>query len=129
MQTKPILAASAILMALTGVAFTFAPELVLAVVDVSLLPISLLLGQVLGGLYLGFAMLNWMGKGSPTGGIYNRPLVAANFMHFLIAGLALLKYVLAEPSAQPLALWVAAGCYALFAALFSWMMFSSPKAG
>lgn len=128
MQTKPIIAASAISMALEGVLLTFAPELLLAALNADVSPISLLLGQVLGALYLGFAMLNWMGRGSPTGGIYNRPLVVANLLHFLVAGLALIKYVLAAPS-QPLILWIAAGLYALFAVLFGRMMFTSPKAG
>ena len=47
--------------------------------------------QVIGGLYFGFGMLNWMARSTRIGGIYNRPIAIANFSHFFISGIALLK--------------------------------------
>jgi len=49
---------------------------------------------LLGALYVDFAMLNWMVKGSLIGNIYNRPVAVANFTHFLVGGLALAKGVM-----------------------------------
>jgi len=33
---------------------------------------------------LGFSILNWMSKASLIGGIYNKPLLIGNLLHFLL---------------------------------------------
>ncbi|MFT5791804.1 MAG: hypothetical protein ACI9LI_001144, partial [Saprospiraceae bacterium] len=38
-------------------------------------------------------ILNWMAKGSIIGGIYNRPIVIGNLMHFGVGAIALIKIV------------------------------------
>jgi uncharacterized membrane protein len=63
-----------------------------------------------------------MAKGSVIGGIYNRPISLANFAHFLIGALALVKGVLKDTS-LPYAIWTLAAIYAVFAVLF-WLIFS-----
>lgn len=47
--------------------------------------------QLLGALYLGFAMLNWMAKDNLMGGIYGKPVAMGNLMHFVVGAFALLK--------------------------------------
>jgi hypothetical protein len=78
---------------------------------------------VFGAVYLGFAMLNWMARESTIGGIYNRPLALGNMIHFAVAAIALLKGATAVHQTQ---VWVATACYALFAILFSLVVFGSP---
>lgn len=53
--------------------------------------ISVLILQILGAAYFGFAMLNWMTKHNLIGGIYSKPLVIGNLVHFLVSSLALIK--------------------------------------
>ncbi|MEC9007310.1 MAG: hypothetical protein VX731_04205, partial [Candidatus Neomarinimicrobiota bacterium] len=76
----------------------------------------------IGSFYFAFAMLNWMSKGSLIGGIYNRPIALANWTHFFIAGLALIKGVLANPSLSYV-IWSIAIIYSIFAILFGIVLF------
>lgn len=76
--------------------------------------------QVIGALYLGLAMANWMGKGLTVGGIYGRPLSIANFTHFFIGAIALLKSVPRTEFTWPT---VVLSVYVLFALLFGFLVF------
>jgi hypothetical protein len=76
---------------------------------------------MIGALYLGFAMLNWMAQGNVIGGIYSRPVAMANFTHFMIAGLALSKAVVTGE--HPPALLAAALVYGVLAVLFAYVAF------
>ena len=78
MNTKLVMTSSAILMYAAGIILSFAPDLILQVLDLNTDQISLFLMQIVGALYFGFGMLNWMNKGRPIGGIYNRPVAIAN---------------------------------------------------
>ena len=51
----------------------------------------MLLIQMMGALYVGFAVLNWTARGILIGGIYARPVAMANFMHFGIVTILLAK--------------------------------------
>ena len=78
----------------------------------------LLVIQVSGALYLGFANLNWMARGVLIGGIYSRPLAMGNFLHFSIVTIVLAKTL----SATTLFPLVACGiAYAIFAVWFGLM--------
>jgi hypothetical protein len=123
-STRLLMTSSAMAMAAAGIAATFAPDEILATIAPAsahrtFTPIV----QVAGALYLGFAMLNWMTRGSALGGIYGRPLVVSNLTHFVVAALALVK--LAERDAHPVSL-TAAVIYAAFAAMFGLTLFRSP---
>ena len=114
--------ASALVMGALGLAATFLPQEIAAYLGASMtLP---LLIQVLGALYVAFAMLNWTAKDSLIGGIYNRPIAIGNLVHFVIAALALAKGAFANP-ATPMILPFAIG-YAIFAIAFAWIFFTSP---
>jgi hypothetical protein len=124
MKTRLLLTASALVMAVLGLAAIFLPREILEKLhQTSVGPLPLLV-QILGALYLGFAMQNWMAKQSIIGGIYNRPLTMGNLVHFLVAALSLAKYVLAG-SRDP-ALLTLAALYTLFAVVFATVVFTSP---
>jgi hypothetical protein len=124
MRTRIIMTASALFLAILGLASTFLPQEILAGLHQPNGAVLSLVIQILGALYLGFAMLNWMAKESIIGGIYNRPISIANLVHFLVAALALGKGVMAGP--RDPALVAIAALYALFALAFSSVVFTSP---
>jgi hypothetical protein len=77
-----------------GLGLTFLPEEISGAIGMHTNQGSLLTLQILGSTYLGFAMLNWMTKNNLIGGIYSRPLVIGNLVHFLVSSFALIKIVL-----------------------------------
>ncbi|MBK7652257.1 MAG: hypothetical protein IPJ20_18255 [Flammeovirgaceae bacterium] len=125
MNTKWVMIATSLLLGASGIVLTFAPDLIIGSLRVNSSQVSVLLGQVLGALYFGFAMLNWMTKESLIGGIYNRPVAVANLTHFMIAGLALVKASISNPQ-LPLLLILVSGVYAVLAILFGIILFRHP---
>ena len=115
---------SAVFLGLAGMGATFLPQEILERVGTSPVGFSVVLVQMAGASYLGFAMLNWMAQGNLVGGIYSRPVAIGNVAHFTIAGLALLKLVLAGQHA-PEAI-VLSVIYAVFAVLFAVVAFGKP---
>ena len=124
MNTRFLMSLSATFLAMLGVGITFLPQELLAHVGAPPAGIVVLLMQILGALYLGFAMLNWMNRGSHIGGIYSRPVSMANFFNFAIGGAALVKWVIAEQFALEVA--VAALIYSVFAVWFGLVVFTHP---
>ncbi len=113
MNTKKLFMSSALFLALFGLALTFASQELMATTTVQ----QAFVGQLLGAALCGFALLNWMSKGTVMGGIYGRPLAMGNLVHFTIGGLALLKMA---GQLQPAWLFMTlAICYLVFAALFA----------
>lgn len=125
MNTKIAMTFSSLVLGATGIMLTFAPDLVMRNLRLDIGPASLLLGQVIGALYFGYGMLNWMTKESLIGGIYNRPVAVANFTHFLVAGLAIGKSLIANPG-LPATLWITGLIYAILVILFIIILFRSP---
>lgn len=124
MPTRLVMIASALVMAALGIAATFLPQEVLAWLGTAPDGVLPFVVQIIGALYLSFAMLNWTAKESLIGGIYNRPIAIGNFLHFVMGALALGKGVFADPSARvllPLAI-----AYAIFAIAFAMILFTSP---
>lgn len=116
---------SSIILGAAGIILTFSPDTVLLNLNIDINAASLLLGQVMGGLYFGFSMLNWMTKESLIGGIYNRPIAIANFTHFLIAGLAIIKRLISNPYLSK-ALWTTGAVYVVLGLLFIIILFRHP---
>lgn len=116
--------ASAIIMGFAGITFTFMPDEILSFYAISSSALNTLFLQILGALYLGFAILNWMAKSNIIGGIYSKPVALGNFAHFFIAGITLIKSALNAQSI--ITLWVASTIYAIFAILFSMVAFGNP---
>ena len=84
MKTKWLLSSSAVMMGLLGLAGTFIPEEISKILGIDPSPITLILLQIIGGLYLGFAMLNWFTRSALIGGIYNKPVVLGNLIHCIV---------------------------------------------
>jgi len=118
---------SALLLGFLGVGATFLPQEILAYSGMESGPIGVLLVQCLGAAYLGFAMLNWMNRGSLVGGIYNRPAAMGNFLHFTVVAIALLKDLVGG-SLDTITL-AATIAYAVFAIWFGLVLWTSPFQG
>lgn len=89
--SRLLMALSAAALAVMGLGLTFAPGELLARMGGPSEPVVVLALQVTGALHLGFAMLNWMARGTVLGGIYGRPIVVANLTQWAIGALALLE--------------------------------------
>jgi hypothetical protein len=124
MNTKLLMTASALLMAILGISASFLPKELLTFLGMSSPGIASLLMQVGGALYLGFAMMNWMAKANLIGGIYSRPITMANFTHFTVGALALVKGILVDPAVMTL--WLVGGIYCIFAIWFALVAFYHP---
>jgi uncharacterized membrane protein YidH (DUF202 family) len=117
--------ANSILCFAVGIALTFLPQEILSLTNVeNSKPVQLFI-QIAGGLYFAFGMLNWMSKKNVIGGIYSRPITVANFTHFTVAGLALIKGLAANPE-LPVPIWVLAIVYTIFAVCFGILLFQHP---
>lgn len=126
--SKIVLGSSALLLAFSGLALTFFPDEIAISLDLPERTSVMLLIQVIGAMYFGFAMLNWMSRRSRIGGIYNRPIAIANMTHFMMVGIALTKLMLAK-AALPQAFWVITFIYVVYALIFGWLLFRTPKLG
>ena len=125
MNSRILMIASAVLLAAVGLGLSFAPEETLAFMGQATSGMVPVLLQLAGALYLGFALMNWTAKGSVLGGIYGRAIVLGNFLHFTMGALALLKVAISGSIGA--LIWIAVGCYAVFAILFGTLLFASPK--
>ncbi len=125
MNTKSLMTLSAMILALIGISLILLPNEILDYLELSVSDTLELLMQIIGSFYFAFAILNWMSKGSIIGGIYNRPIAMANLTHFVIAGLALIKGVLANPSLSYV-IWSIAIIYSIFAIFFGIVAFRHP---
>lgn len=117
---------SVAVLAALGVSATFLPQEIAGLDGGAAEPFTVILIQICGALYLGFAALNWTAKGTLLGGIYGRPIVLANFAHFMIGAIALGKFAFAgRPGAVVLAV---TAVYAVLAVWFALVFFGSGPA-
>jgi hypothetical protein len=124
MRTRLLLSASAIVMMALGLIATFAPQETLAALGSTSDGLAVLLVQVAGALYLGWATVNWMSRANLIGGIYNRPVALGNFLHFAVVALASLKMLIAGH--RPPVLVAGAVVYATFCVWFGLVVFTHP---
>ncbi len=123
--TKTLMIISAIFLAVNGFGLSFFPN------EISLLltnddnHIFILILQILGALYLGFSYVNWMSKNSLIGGIYNKPLLIGNTLHFLTASIAMIKLVFKFDNNLQLII-IHTIIYCLFTLFFGYVFFSDP---
>lgn len=126
MKTRALMAASSVFLAILGVAALFAPDEILRAANVPSSPLLAPLVQLCAALLLGFAMTNWMVKGSRVGGIYNRPIAIGNLLHFAVGAITLDRFALHGHEAWPaIAL---ASIYTLFAVGFGAVVFGPGEA-
>ena len=117
---------SSIFLGALGITFSFIPDEIISSLSVTPNQISTLSLQLLGALYLGFAMLNWMAKGSLIGGIYNKPIAIGNFMHFAVGALALIKIITKIHTHSEIVISLTV-VYSVFAILFGYVFRTNPS--
>ena len=128
MNSRYLMSATAVLLALLGLACSFAPQELLGLINAPALPALALVVQALGAAWLGFAMLDWQARGAPFGGIYGRPVALGNFLHFVMLAAAIGKVALSA-SAPASGLLAAAVVSALLALAFGALVFGpAPRA-
>ena len=121
MKTKTLMMASSLFLGTAGLPSLFAPEELLKILglpQINPLPVVI---QLIGALYLSFALMNWISKDNIIGGIYLRPVSIANFAHFTIGALTIVKYQLSD--AANAFLWGIMIVYIAFAIIFAWLVF------
>jgi len=91
MATRVLIMASAVFLALLGLFTSFFPYEVLAMHGTEPDGPTVLLIEMMGALYLGFAILNWTARAVLIGGIYARPLALGNFLHFAMVTVMLAR--------------------------------------
>jgi hypothetical protein len=125
MNTKLLMSLSALFMAALGIAASFLPEEI--AVRLGLPPASyvVLVIQITGAVYLGFAILNWMAKAVLIGGIYSRPVALGNFLHFAVVAVILLKALASGMRTSEIT--AGAAIYSLFAVWFGLVLFGHPQ--
>lgn len=126
MNRKILMVASAIVMGIIGLILIFMPNETLQFLNQEQNGVLALILQLMGALYFGFAILNWMAKNVLIGGIYAKPLSLGNFTNFLIGGLTLIKIVMNDNSTA-IYIWILTIFYVVFAAAFGLVSFTSPK--
>jgi hypothetical protein len=128
MRTQLILVSSAVFLGVLALFLLFAPVESLSFLLLgygSLLPS--LPAQLLSAPLLGLSALNWLSRGSTVGGIYGRPLLIANLIHFIVGSLVLLRPMVFLRLAA-FAPWVLFGLYVVFAVLFALLLLRKPAA-
>jgi len=123
MKTRLLMSLSAIFLAVLGLLTSYLPDKVLSQHGTIPDNATLLLIQMMGALYLGFAILNWMARGIMIGGIYARPLALGNFLHFGMVGMMLTREAIEH---RVLPLTISALVFSIFAIWFGIVAFTHP---
>ena len=116
---------SALFLAIIGILLSFLPNEIADYLNIEPNIITILFLKIMSAFYLGFGILNWMGRGTLIGGIYNKPIAIGNLMHFGVGAIALVKVVsnIQEHSEIIISLAI---MYVLFAILFAYIFRTNP---
>ena len=115
--------ASALLLAAGGLAMLFAPQPIAAALGAPPAVATDVIVQMLGGAWLGLAALNWLQRRAIIGGVFMRPLVFANTIHYVVAALVLWKAPVGGANALVQA---ATAIAALLAVVYSAVLMKGP---
>lgn len=126
MNTKFLMIATAIYLGIVGFGLTFLPQEIAMFFEGEANQTFVLALQILGALYLGFGMMNWMAKNSLIGGIYNRPLVFGNLLHFLVSAFALIKVIGKYSENQFVVIMTISILYSIFAICSGYLLRTNP---
>jgi len=121
MNTKYLLVSSSVFLGFLGLLALFVPEELLKMLSLPIINSLPVLIQLLGALYLSFALMNWTAKDNIIGGVYLRPISIANFSHFMIGALTLLNNQLSN--GVNIYLLVTSIVYVVYAIIFTWLVF------
>lgn len=119
MRVKNILIVDAIVLFVFGIGFLVAPVWTLELFDITLDTAGILMTQLLAAAFLGFAILDWMGRNYAVADDV-RPLIAANFVMSTVGFVvALLQRLDGVGNAWT---WIPIGLYLLFALAFGYSL-------
>lgn len=121
--SRTLMMLSAIFMAVLGLITSYFPDRVLETHGTVPDGPTMLLIQMMGALYLGFAILNWTARGAIIGGIYARPLALGNFLHFAMVAVMLTREAIDHGVIQ---LATSAAVFGAFAIGFGVLLFRPP---
>lgn len=125
MKTKLLMTSSAVFFGIIGILLSFLPNEIAEYLSVEPTIITILFLQILGALYLGFGILNWMAKGTLIGGIYNRPIALGNLMHFVVGAITLVKVISNIQTHTEIIIFLTV-FYVIFALLFAYVFKTNP---
>jgi len=125
---KHILTSSAVIYLIFGLSISFFPQETGRIFGTaSQYGIDLLLMKVVGGLFFGFGVTNFMSRNSVVGGIYGRPITLGNAMINLIIAGQFLKFNFLQDGVGG-HFWIVAILFSAMALSFIYLFLKAPKA-
>ena len=126
MNTKILMTSSALFLAIIGILLSFLPYEIVDYLNIESNIITILLIKILSALYLSFGILNGMAKGTLIGGIYNKPIVLGNLLHFAVGAIELIKVISNIQIHREIIIFLTV-FYVIFALLFAYVIKTNPK--
>ena len=126
MKTNIVMISSALFLGIIGIFLSFFPNEIAEYLNIEPNVITMLFLKILSALYLGFGILNWLAKGTLIGGIYNRPIVIGNLMHFGTGAIVLVKVVSNIQIHSEIFIFLTA-VYVIFAIIFVYVFKTNPS--
>ena len=59
-------------------------------------PLSQLMLQIMGAIFIAFAMINYLSKIAIIGGIYNKAILMGNIAYHCISGIVFVKFIISH---------------------------------
>ena len=125
MKTKLLMTSSALFCGIIGTLLLFLPIEIAEYLGVEPTIITILCLKILSAIYLGFGILNWTAKGTLIGGIYNKPIVLGNLLHFAVGALELIKVISNIQTHREIIIFLTV-FYVIFALLFVYVIKTNP---
>ena len=125
MKTKLLMTSSALFCGIIGTLLLFLPIEIAAYLSVEPTISAILFLKILSAIYLGFGILNWTAKGTLIGGIYNKPIVLGNLLHFAVGAIELIKVISNTQIHREIFIFLTV-FYVIFALLFAYVIKTNP---
>jgi Fe2+ transport system protein B len=125
MKTKLLMTSSALFCGIIGTLLLFLPIEIAEYLGVEPTIITILFLKILSAIYLGFGILNWTAKGTLIGGIYNKPIVLGNLLHFVVGAIELIKVISNIQTHREIIIFLII-FYVIFALLFVYVIKTNP---
>ena len=126
MKTKFLMTSSALFCGIIGTLLLFLPIEIAEYFSIEPTIITILFLKILSAIYLGFGILNWTAKGTLIGGIYNKPIVLGNLLHFAVGAIELIKVIFNIQAHKEIIIFLTV-FYVIFALLFAYVIKTNPK--
>ena len=126
MKTKLLMTSSALFCGIIGTLLLFLPIEIAEYLSIEPTIITILFLKILSAIYLGFGILNWTAKGTLIGGIYNKPIVLGNLLHFAVGAIELIKVIFNIQAHKEIIIFLTV-FYVIFALLFAYVIKTNPK--